>query len=67
MKARIFFGVKPPKDWQVYSALQKSPEFQKTYIAWDRETNPEVREMYRLKLEEIEAKTRKEMNLPGGE
>lgn len=63
-KTRILFGATPPKDWQVYSELQKNPDFQKMYLAWDEETNPETKGMYRLKLEEIEAKIRKKMNLP---
>lgn len=61
--ARIFFGIKPPKDWQLNSILQKDPEFQALYIAWDNETDQECREQLRLKLLEYEAKVRKNLGI----
>ena len=63
-KTRIIFGATPPKDWQVYSELQKNSDFRETYLAWDKEANPKAKELYRLKLEEYEANVRKELNLP---
>ena len=63
-KARIIFGMKPPKNWRLNSVLQKDPDFQELRDAWDEETNPEVKEQLRLKLTEYKAKVRKEMNLP---
>lgn len=62
--ARIFFGVKPPKNWRLNSVLQKDPKYQKLRDAWNEETNPEAKEQLRLKLAEYKAKVRKEMNLP---
>ena len=62
--ARIYIGVRPPKNWRLNSVLQKDPDFQLLRDAWDDETNPEVKEQLRLKLVEYKAKVRKEMNLP---
>ena len=62
--ARIFSGVRPPKNWRLNSILQKDPEYQKLRSAWDDETDPEIKEQLSLKLREYKAKVRKEHNLP---
>ena len=62
--ARIFFGVRPPKNWRLNSILQKDPEYQKLRSAWDDETDPEIKEQLSLKLSKYKAKVRKEHNLP---
>ena len=65
--ALIFFGIKPPKDWQLNSILQKDPEFQALYTAWDNEAEQERREQLRLKLIDYEAKVRKDHSIPDEE
>ena len=62
--ARIFFGVRPPKNWRLNSILQKDPEYQKLRSAWDDETDPEKKEKLSLELDERREKVRKENNLP---
>ncbi len=65
--ARIFFGIRPPKNWRLNSILQKDPEYQKLRSAWDDETDPEIKEQLRLKLGKYKAKVREENNLQEGE
>lgn len=62
--ARIFFGVRPPKNWRLNSILQKDPKYQELRSAWDDETDPEIKEQLSLKLSKYKAKVRKEHNLP---
>ena len=67
VKAQIFFGIRPPKNWRLNGILQKDPEYQKLRRAWDGETDSEIKEQLHLKLSEYRAKVRKENNLLEGE
>ena len=62
--ARIFFGVKPPKNWRLNSVLQKDSEYQKLREAWDQETDPTMKEEKRQEVLAYKAIVRKKMNLP---
>ena len=65
--ARIYIGVRPPKNWRLNSVLQKDPDFQLLRDAWDDETDPEEKERLRLQALEYREKIRIKMGFKEGE
>ena len=54
--ARIFFGVKPPKNWKANSLLRQDKVYQQMWLELHKETDPKRKEQLLKEVAEYKAK-----------